>query len=113
MNARHIQVLPLICWTLCVQPLSAQGLGNAQPNPAPQPAAQGAAVPRIGQSHTDPESGETPNPQILGMEIPLLDPASDTVPLALCVPQSANTDNIIVRQIWSNINIIFFVIFTF
>lgn len=79
MNARHIQVLPLICWTLCVQPLSAQGLGNAQPNPAPQPAAQGAAVPRIGQSHTDPESGETPNPQILGMEIPLLDPASDTV----------------------------------
>lgn len=79
MNARHIQVLPLIWWALCAQPLSAQGLGNAQPGPAPQPAAQSSDAPRIGQSYVDPDSGETPNPQILGMEIPLLDPASDTM----------------------------------
>lgn len=73
MNTEYIKILPLICWTLCAQPLS------AQQSPAPQPAPQTAVAPQIGQSHVDPNSGETPNPQILGMEIPLLDPASDTV----------------------------------
>lgn len=79
MNASYIRVLPLLCWAVCAQPLSAQGLGNAQAQPAPQPAAQNNATPQIGQSYVDPNSGETPNPRILGMEIPLLDPASDTV----------------------------------
>ena len=73
MNTEYIKILPLICWALCAQPLS------AQQSPAPQPAPQTAVAPQIGQSHVDPNSGETPNPQILGMEIPLLDPASDTV----------------------------------
>lgn len=40
---------------------------------------QNGQAPKIGQSYVDPESGETPNPQVLGMEIPLLDPASDTM----------------------------------
>ena len=79
MNASYIRVLPLLCWAVCAQPLSAQGLGNAQAEPAPQPAAQNNATPQVGQSYVDPNSGETPNPRILGMEIPLLDPASDTV----------------------------------
>ena len=79
MNSDYIKVLPLICWALCAQPLAAQDLGNAQPNQAQQPAAQGNTPPQVGQSYVDPNSGETPNPRILGMEIPLLDPASDTV----------------------------------
>lgn len=79
MNSDCIKVLPLICWALCAQPLAAQGLGNAQPNQAQQPAVQGNTTPQVGQSYVDPNSGETPNPRILGMEIPLLDPASDTV----------------------------------
>ena len=79
MNSDYIKVLSLICWALYAQPLAAQGLGNAQQNQAQQPAAQGNTTPQVGQSYVDPNSGETPNPRILGMEIPLLDPASDTV----------------------------------
>lgn len=36
-------------------------------------------APKIGQSYVDPESGETPNPQVLGMELPLMDPSTDTM----------------------------------
>lgn len=87
MNAiSYIRILPLLCGALCVQPVSAQGLGKprdaqepaAQPQPARQPADY-AAAPQIGTSHVDPESGETPNPQVLGMELPLMDPATDTM----------------------------------
>lgn len=79
MTIRHIHALLLIGWALCAQPLSAQGLGNVQTNPAPQPAAQSGETPVISQSHVAPDRGESPAPQIFGMEIPLLDPASDTV----------------------------------
>lgn len=40
---------------------------------------QGGQAPKIGQSYVDQNSGETPNPQVLGMELPLLDPSSDTM----------------------------------
>ncbi|MBQ2869075.1 MAG: hypothetical protein IJE88_03510 [Akkermansia sp.] len=82
----YIRILPLLCGALCVQPLYAQGLGKpraeqepaSQPQSNPQPAEQ-VVAPRIGQSHVDTESGETPNPQVLGMELPLLDPSTDTM----------------------------------
>ena len=53
--------------------------GKQQVQQPVQQSAQGMQNPRIGQSYVDPNSGETPNPQVLGMEIPLLDPASDTL----------------------------------
>ena len=53
--------------------------GKQQVQQPAQQSAQGMQNPRIGQSYVDPNSGETPNPQVLGMEIPLLDPASDTL----------------------------------
>ena len=40
---------------------------------------QNGQAPKIGQSYVNQDSGETPNPQVLGMELPLLDPASDTM----------------------------------
>lgn len=82
-------LLPVLCGGLMVMQASAQ-LGKKTP-PAPVNTPQqgqsslqlsapaNGTAPKIGQSFTDPESGETPNPQILGMEIPLLDPASDTM----------------------------------
>ena len=90
-------MLPLLCGVVVLQPLMAQGLGRGKtPSPtdvqnAAQPPAQQHNVqvgpqmgqdgyaPRIGQSYVDPESGETPNPQVLGMEMPLLDPSTDTM----------------------------------
>lgn len=68
----------LLCGGLLAHPLAAQGLGNPQPSQG-SPQAQGADTPRIGQSYVDTQGGETPNPQVLGMEMPLLDPASNTM----------------------------------
>lgn len=97
MKSSYIRLLPILCCAVCVQPLFAQGLGKPrlpepeqkaleQQNPvqhvvqvAPQLGQDGNA-PKIGQTAApDPESGERPNPQILGMEIPLLDPSTDTM----------------------------------
>lgn len=97
MKSSYIRLLPLLCCAVCTQPLFAQGLGKPrlpqpdtqaldQKNPiqhvvqvGPQFGQDGNA-PRIGQSpEADPETGEKPNPQILGMEIPLLDPSTDTM----------------------------------
>lgn len=83
-------LLPVFCGGLMVMQASAQLGKKNPPVPANTPQQQGQSslqlsapangtAPKIGQSFTDPESGETPNPQILGMEIPLLDPASDTM----------------------------------
>ena len=63
----------VLCGGLLASPVQAQGLGNvSQGN-------QGTEAPKVGQSYVDTSSGETPNPQVLGMEIPLLDPASNTM----------------------------------
>ena len=63
----------VLCGGMLASSVYAQGLGNvSQGN-------QGTDAPKIGQSHVDTSSGETPNPQLLGMEIPLLDPASNTM----------------------------------
>ncbi len=74
----------LLCGALLAQPLGAQGLGSLQPEQNAQPAprtedTRSMEAPRIGQSYTDAQGGETPNPQVLGMEMPLLDPASNTM----------------------------------
>lgn len=64
----------LLCGGMLVSPVWAQGLGNVS-----QSNQQGTEAPKVGQSYVDTSSGETPNPQVLGMEIPLLDPASNTM----------------------------------
>ena len=82
----------LLCCMAVAHPATAQlgkprGLDAEPAQPTPQPTlqlnqpqlGQNGQAPKIGQSYVDPENGETPNPQVLGMEIPLLDPASDTV----------------------------------
>ncbi len=87
----YLTVLPLLCATVLVQQGVAQGLGkpkgqqqetqNAQQHVvqvAPQFGQDGNA-PKIGQSQANADSGETPNPQVLGMELPLLDPSTDTM----------------------------------
>lgn len=97
MNMRtYLNMMPLFCGVALLQPGFAQGLGKPAPKPEtpevqpqnqPQPQiiqvgpqlGQNGSAPKIGQSHVDPDSGETPNPQVLGMELPLLDPASDTM----------------------------------
>ncbi len=74
------KVWAVICGGLLAGPLTAQGLGTVQNDqPAPQQEVQPPSAPRIGQSFADTGSGETPNPQVLGMEIPLLDPSSNTM----------------------------------
>ncbi len=76
----YIKLLPLVCGLACVHVTYAQGLGKPRTEEtAESQSAGGAVAPKIGQSYVDSESGETPNPQVLGMEIPLLDPASDTM----------------------------------
>ena len=95
----YISLLPLVCGTFVLSQASAQGLGAArkggfsaadvqrQAGSAQQPmmqmnqpqTGQMEHVPNIGKSHVDPNSGETPNPQVLGMEMPLLDPSGDTM----------------------------------
>ena len=80
-------ILPLLCGAVAVLPVSAQGLGKAKGNSATDVqqsanASQGGGgqfAPQVGQSYTDTESGETPNPRVLGMEMPLLDPSTDTM----------------------------------
>lgn len=91
----YTRILPILCGAVLLQPADAQGLRkNTQPE-QPQQAVQqnpqqhvvqlapgfgqDGNAPKIGQSYTDPNSGETPNPQVLGMELPLLDPATDTM----------------------------------
>ena len=95
----YISMLPLLCGVLLVQQAGAQGLGGARKQAAsvgdiqrqaggvqqpmmqmnqPQ-TGQMEYVPKVGQSHVDTSSGETPNPQVLGMEMPLLDPSGDTM----------------------------------
>lgn len=81
-----MKALSLLSLTLC-----AAGLARAQMVVPAQPAGQGGAMPTapsgfdasgssVKPASNDPaHRGETPNPQLLGMEIPLLDPASDSV----------------------------------
>lgn len=95
----YIAWLPVLCGGLLMQQAGAQGLGGArksvssvadvqrQAGAAQQPVmqlnqpqtGQMEHVPKVGQSYVDPNSGETPNPQVLGMEMPLLDPSGDTM----------------------------------
>lgn len=95
----YISLLPLVCGVMTLAPASAQGLGSAkkpgfsaadvqrQAGSAQQPmmqmnqpqTGQMEHVPNVGKSYVDPNSGETPNPQLLGMEMPLLDPSGDTM----------------------------------
>ena len=89
-------LLPAICVVALGLPVYAQGLGRpVDTDDVPQQEVQNQVqqhnvqvgpqlskngnAPKVGQSYVDPNSGETPNPQILGMEIPLLDPSSDTM----------------------------------
>ena len=82
------RILPFLCCAAMICPALAQ-LGKTRaeesafaPEATQQPSSQygqNAQTPKIGQSYVDPESGETPNPQVLGMELPLLDPSSDTM----------------------------------
>lgn len=90
-----ITMLPLLCGAVLLQPVYSQGLRSKnqtepqQENQTNQPQqhvvqlgpqlGQNGNAPKIGQSYTDPNSGETPNPQVLGMELPLLDPSTDTM----------------------------------
>ena len=78
MKAKHVAIL-MVC-----------ACGGAQAQmPASSPAAQPAVAAPTGfdasgssvkpQSDNPARRGETPNPQLFGMEIPLMDPASDTV----------------------------------
>ncbi len=64
-SSRYLILLPMLC-----APLSAQ---NQQPPPA-APAQQPAAQPAAPAASSEPRP-----PQLFGVEIPLLDPASDTV----------------------------------
>lgn len=94
---RYLGYLPLLCSAVWMQSGYAQGLGkpssqgqggNAQQqqvapaNQAPVvnvlPAA-GENGYKIGQTSHNPEDGEPANPQVLGMELPLLDPSTDTM----------------------------------
>jgi hypothetical protein len=94
---RYLSYLPLLCSAVWMQSGYAQGLGkpssqgqggNAQQqqvapaNQAPVvnvlPAA-GENGYKIGQTSHNPEDGEPANPQVLGMELPLLDPSTDTM----------------------------------
>lgn len=90
-TAIYTKILPLVYGLMSLQPSWGQGLGRPQPTQETEQQSQQHSVqigpqfgkdgnaPKIGQSHVDPESGETPNPQVLGMELPLLDPATDTM----------------------------------
>ena len=74
--------LPMLCSAFVLLPVNAQGLGKAKGNSATdvqQNASQGMASPQIGQSYTDTDGGETANPRVLGMELPLMDPSTDTM----------------------------------
>ena len=96
----YIVLLPLACGLLSLVPAGAQGLGSAkrpggfsaadaqrQASGAQQPmmqmnqpqTGQMDHVPNVGKSHVDESSGETPNPQVLGLEMPLMDPSGDTM----------------------------------
>ena len=94
-----IVLLPVLCGGMVMMQAGAQGLGVPKSKQTPTPAAetpvqqqnnptlqlntptggQNVTDLRIGQSFTDGSNGETPNPRLLGMEIPLMDPSSDTV----------------------------------
>lgn len=63
---------------LALVPAMAQGLGKPRAEGQAEPAAATTA-PQIGTSYAGQDGGETPNPQVLGMEIPLLDPSTDTM----------------------------------
>lgn len=83
---RYLKYLPLFCSVALVQPGFAQGLGKpaseAQPageQKLPSVNAQDVNNLRIGQVSHNPEDGEAANPQVLGMELPLLDPSTDTM----------------------------------
>lgn len=66
--SRYLILLPILC-----TPISAQNQETPPPAPVPQPAAP-AAQPAVAADASAPRP-----PQLFGMEIPLLDPASDTV----------------------------------
>lgn len=73
----------LLCGGLMVSPLAAQGLGNVQPKPPAQTQQEKKETEAAPQQSTPADApsaeGEPANPEVLGMEIPLLDPASNTV----------------------------------
>ena len=76
----YLRILPLFCCVAFIQPVHSQGLGNSS-SQEQQSSSQGGGENSTasGQSGSDAASEEPANPKILGMEIPLLDPASDTV----------------------------------
>ena len=76
----YLRILPLFCCVAFIQPVHSQGLGNSS-SQEQQSSSQGGGEKSTasGQSSSDAGSEEPANPRILGMEIPLLDPASDTV----------------------------------
>ncbi len=95
---RYLSYLPLLCSAVWMQSGYAQGLGkpssqgqggNAQQQQQVAPANQAPVVNvlpaagengyKIGQTSHNPEDGEPANPQVLGMELPLLDPSTDTM----------------------------------
>ena len=79
----YLRLLPLFCCVALVQPVCAQGLGKAssknQESQTPAQGGNGGGDFAIGSSNTDPANGEPANPKVLGMELPLLDPATDTM----------------------------------
>ena len=96
----YLPLLPLVCGAFLLNSAEAQGLGSAkkptglsaadvqrQAGSAQQPVMQMNQpqtgqmdhVPTVGKSHVDTDNGETPNPQVLGLEMPLLDPSSNTM----------------------------------
>ena len=85
-TSTYLKLLSVFGYALMVQPGFAQGLGkpSGEQTEKEQTAVQsdnnnGDRNITIGKTNVDPEKGEAANPQILGLEIPLLDPSSDTV----------------------------------
>ena len=72
-----IIALTLVTASLCVAQMPVNG---GAPTSAALPSSFDASGSSVKQATDDPaHRGETPNPQILGMEIPLMDPSTDTV----------------------------------
>ena len=78
MSAMFNMRMLVVAAGLVFAPAMAQGLGKPRAEGQAAPAAANTA-PQIGTSYAGQEGGETPNPQVLGMEIPLLDPSTDTM----------------------------------
>lgn len=77
----YLRLLPLFCCVALVQSVYGQGLGKPKNQGNEAAATQGGngGSLAIGESNTDPASGEAANPKLLGMELPLMDPSTDTM----------------------------------